>query len=619
MERTQSFAPLLIVIFLAFIVPILLSHFKRIKLPIVVGEIIAGVLVGPAVLNWVQEDTILALLGNIGLAFLMFLAGIEIDFRTLFPERNGIQRKSEPNIVVSTFFVYLLTLALAIPAAFLLNRAGLKGNPWILVFVLSATSLGVLLPILKERGLLRTQFGKTIFIAATLADFITVILLTTVLIVLTHGLSSNVFALSLLFITFFIAYRFGIPFVKLRQVRAVVEELSQATIQLKVRGAIAILLTFVVLAEFVDAELILGAFLAGMIIALIKEPQDESLIEKLEAFGFGFFIPIFFILVGVNLDLKSLGESTEGLLMLPLLFFAAMVVKIIPSLWFRRFLSWRDTLAGGFLLNTHLSLEIAVAVIALRSGLLTLAGKTTITLFVILSVLIMPLIFDYLAPVIKEKKKEMIAIFGAGKKGLDIAKELTAHGELVILLDEEALIVKQAIDKGYDAEQIANSQVGEILDPTKIKTFMTLCQDDKQNLSLSRIAAAKGIQHIVACVHDPSYVEDFKKLNVQTYIPERSQSTMLVLMARNPDVFSLLTSKTDERDVREIIVQNPILAGKQLRDLNLPGELWILAIRRSGELLIPHANDRLELGDRLTILGTVEELDEGHELLENRG
>jgi CPA2 family monovalent cation:H+ antiporter-2 len=378
-------------------------------------------------------------------------------------------------------------------------------------------------------------------------------------------------------------------------------------------------LTFVVLAEFVDAELILGAFLAGMIIALIKEPQDESLIEKLEAFGFGFFIPVFFILVGVNLDLKSLGESTEGLLMLPLLFFVAMVVKIVPSLWFRRFLSWRETLAGGFLLNTHLSLEIAVAIIGLRSGLLTPAGKTTITLFAILSVLIMPLIFGYLAPVIKEKKKEMIAIFGAGSKGLELAKELTAHGELVLLLDDEARIVKQAIENGYDAEQIANCQVSDILDPTKIKTFMTLCQDDKQNFSLSRIAAAKGIQHIVACVHDQSYVDDFKKLNVQTYIPEKSQSTMLALMARNPDVFSLLTSTTDERDVREIIVQNPILAGKQLRDLDLPGDLWILAIRRRGELMIPRASDRLELGDRLTILGTIEELEEGYELLESRG
>ena len=619
MEHTHSFAPLLIVIFLAFIVPILLSHFKRVKLPIVVGEIIAGVLVGPAVLNWVQEDTILALLGDIGLAFLMFLAGIEIDFRTLFPERNGIQQKSEPNILSSTIIVYALTLALAIPAAFLLNRAGLKGNPWILVFVLSATSLGVLLPILKERGLMRTQFGKAIFITATLADFVTVILLTIVLIVLTHGLSSNIFTLGLLFIAFFIFSRFASRFTKLQQVRAVVEELSHATIQLKVRGAIAILLTFVVLAEFVDAELILGAFLAGMIIALIKEPQDESLIEKLEAFGFGFFIPVFFILVGVNLNLKSLGESTEGLLMLPLLFFVAMVVKIVPSLWFRRFLSWRDTLAGGFLLNTHLSLEIAVAVIGLRSGLLTPAGKTTITLFAILSVLIMPLIFGYMAPVIKKKKKEMIAIFGARQKGIELARELTAHGELVLLLDDEARIVNQATENVFDAEQIANSQMSDILDSTKIKTFMTLCQDDKQNLSLSRIAAAKGIQHIVSCVHDPSYVEEFKKLNVQTYIPEKSQSTMLALMARNPDVFSLLTSTTDERDVREIIVKNPILAGKQLRDLDLPGDLWILAIRRSGDIMIPHASDRLELRDRLTVMGTFEELDEGYDLLESRG
>lgn len=617
MEHTHSFAPLLIIIFLAFIVPVLLSHFKRVKLPIVVGEIIAGILVGPAVLNWVQEDTILVLLGDIGLTFLMFLAGIEIDFRTLLPDRVKAKKNSEPNIVTSSFLVYLLTLAIAIPSAFLLNYIGLKGNPWILVSVLSATSLGVLLPILKERGLLRTQFGKAIFISATLADFITVTLLTIELLLLTQGLSVRIFALSLLFIVFFVFYRFGGIFFKLLRVRSIVEELSHATIQLKVRGAIAILLTFVVLAEFVDAELILGAFLAGMIIALIKEPQDELLVDKLEAFGFGFFIPIFFILVGVNLDIQSLVDSPEGLLMLPLLLILSMIVKIIPTFYFRRFLSWREILAGGFLLNTHLSLEIAVAVIALRSGLLTPAGKATITLFAILSVLIMPLIFGYLAPLVKEKKKGMIAIFGAGKKGLELAKELTAHGELVILLDEEALIVKQAIKNGYDAEQIVTTQVSELLDPTQIKTFMTLCQNDQQNLSMSRVAAAKGISHIVACVHDPSYVTQYEKINVQTYLPEKSQSTMLALMARNPDVFSLLTSTTDERDVREVFLQNPTLAGKRLRDLDLPGDLWILAIRRSGELLIPHASDRLELGDRLTILGTIEELDEGGELIES--
>lgn len=618
MEHTHSFAPLLIVIFLAFIVPILLSHVKKVKLPIVVGEIIAGLIVGPAVLDWVQEDAILALLGDIGLAFLMFLAGIEIDFRTLFPERNGNQKKQGPNILGSAFLAYFLTLALAIPSAFLLNHVGLEGNPWILVAVLSATSLGVLLPILKERGLIRTQFGKTIFISATLADLITVILLTIELLLLTHGLTARIFALSLLFVAFFIFYRLGGRFTRLGRVRAVVEELSHATVQLKVRGAIAILLTFVVLAEFVDAELILGAFLAGMIISLIKEPQDDSLIEKLEAFGFGFFIPVFFILVGVNLDLQSLGESTKGLLIVPLLFVISIVVKIAPTLIFRRFLSWQETLAGGVLLNTHLSLEIAVAVIGLRSGLLTPAGKTTITLFAILSVLTMPLIFGYISPTIKKKKREIIAIFGAGKKGIDLAKELTAHGELVLFLDDEAKIVKQAREEGYDAEQVAKNQITDILDPNRIKTFIVLCQHDEENLSLARIAASKGIQHIVACVHKSENLKELREMNVQTYEPEKAQSTMLALMARNPDVFSLLTSTTDERDVREIVLQNPNLVGKRLRDLNLPGDLWILSIRRTGELLIPHANDRMELGDRLTIMGTLDELEEGYEFFENR-
>ena len=177
--------------------------------------------------------------------------------QALSPAQKG-QPNSGPNLPGLAFVVYLLTLFLAVPGGFLLTRLGLEGDPFLLAFVLSATSLGVLLPVLKERGLLQQPGGQLVFLTALLADFVTVLLLTVYIITLDRGLDPEIFSLGLLFVAFFVAYRFGLRFTRIPGVRNLVEELSQATVQLKVRGAIAILMAFVVLAELLGAELILG-------------------------------------------------------------------------------------------------------------------------------------------------------------------------------------------------------------------------------------------------------------------------------------------------------------------------------------------------------------------------
>ena len=372
-EDPTRFIPLLIVLGLAFVIPLLFSRFQR--LPVVVGEILFGVLVGPSLLGWVTEGPILTFMSDIGLAFLMFLAGMEIEFDLIF---GGRQRKKEgPNILRSSLLIYGLTVALSVLGVLLARQIGIHGDMWLLVFVLSATSLGVLLPILKERGLLASAFGQLVFLTAMLADFITVILLTVRLIILDKGFDLEVFSLGLLFLVFLIFYRVGPEIVRLSAVSDLIDRLSGATVQIKVRGAIAILMAFVVMAEFVDAELILGAFLAGMIISLLRRPQDDGLIHNLEAFGFGFFVPIFFIMVGVGLDIRSLLSSPALLAALPGFLGIALVIKLLPMLVVKRHFGWRELLAGGLLLNTHLSLEVAVAVIGLRAGLFDQATSTT--------------------------------------------------------------------------------------------------------------------------------------------------------------------------------------------------------------------------------------------------
>ncbi len=233
-----------------------------------------------------------------------------------------------------TLIVYLLTVSLAIPGGFLLNRLGLESDPWLLGFVLSATSLGVLLPILKEREMTRTSTGKSIFYSAMLADFLTVSLLTVFIILLRQGSNLEILSIGLLFVAFFVIYRFSTRFFRIPLIRNLFEELSNVTVQIKVRGAIAILMAFVVLALVLGVELILGAFLAGMIITLLRRPEDIDLVHRLDPPVSASSSPSF--------SSWSAPTSTWGrwsnrrkLLLLPLLFVIAMVVKIGPALLFK--------------------------------------------------------------------------------------------------------------------------------------------------------------------------------------------------------------------------------------------------------------------------------------------
>ncbi|MEJ2513209.1 MAG: cation:proton antiporter [Anaerolineales bacterium] len=542
-EDPTRFVPLLIVLGLAFLIPVLLARFQR--LPVVVGEIVFGVLVGPSLLQWVTEGSILNFMSDIGLAFLMFLAGMEIEFDLIFG--GGKKKTDGPNVLGSSLLIYVFTLILSVLGALLVQHVGIHGDLWLIVFVLSATSLGVLLPILKDRGLLSTPFGQLVFLTAMLADFITVILLTVHLIMLDKGFDLEIFSLALLFIAFLIFYKIGPGLVRRPMVRNLIDRLSSATVQIKVRGAIAILIAFVVLAEFVDAELILGAFLAGMIISLLRRPEDEGLIHNLEAFGFGFFIPIFFIMVGVGLDIQALLSSPELLVALPAFLGIALVIKILPMLVVKRHFSWRDLFAGGFLLNTHLSLEVAVAVIGLRAGLFDQATSTIVIVFAILTVLLMPLFFGMLAPDTPEKEQPYHLIFGATNLGITVAQQLRAHGDKIQFIflnptEKQALTGTELPFLEIEIEKL------ETLNPASIRSALILHDNDLKNLELARIVRAAGIRAVIAKVTDPQHLPKFDAEGVKTFSPALERATMVSMMARNPDADSRHPPKSTAAD-----------------------------------------------------------------------
>ncbi len=375
MEHTATpFTSLLIVVFLAFIVPIGLSRFKVLRLPIVVGEILAGILIGRSGLGWVSSnEPTLDFMAEFGFIFLMFLSGMEIDFSSLSwgtsqGKKRGINLVEPLPLAIINFS---LTLVLAVIIGLGLVQLGLAQNPWMLGLILSTTSLGVVVPVLKEKGVIGNSYGQSILLAALIADFATMLLITILVAVLSRGITFDVLLVGLLFVAFFVVLRFGRLFNRLPGVRRVFDELSHATAQIKIRLVFALMLAFVVLSQALGTEIILGAFLAGACIALLITPKDEQLTHQLDTIGYGFLIPIFFIKVGIDFNLSALLASPNAMLLVPLLVLAALVVKFAPALIFRLRYSWRETFSIGALLSSRLSLIIAAAAIGTRLGVIS--------------------------------------------------------------------------------------------------------------------------------------------------------------------------------------------------------------------------------------------------------
>lgn len=610
MEETLSFLPLLIVIFLAFLVPITLSRFRKLRLPIVVGEIIAGIIIGRSGFGLVQHhEVVLDLLAELGFVFLMFLSGMEIDFSSLGLFSSKKKSENQPASPIRLAAIsFLLTLGLSILIGFAFTRAGLASSPWMIALILSTTSLGVVVPVLKEQGLSSGRYGQTLLIAALIADFATMLLITVVVAALSHGLTLDILLIGLLFVAFFLVYYFvGIFSNRIKGVRRVLEELSSATSQIKVRAAFTMMLIFVALAEMLGTEIILGAFLAGAIISLLKRPEDSELVHQLDAIGYGFFIPIFFIMVGVDFNLASLINSPSALLLVPYLLLAAAVVKLLPALVFKTSFSWRKTLAAGTLLSSRLSLIIAASAIGMRIGVISEPFNAAIILVAIITVVIAPPLFVKMVPRDDLEEDPAIVVMGAGPLGLQVAQHVQGHGDPVIIIDEDPARIKRAARSGLEAVQAATDRFDPLTEEILNKTNRLVCvfSDIEKNFRIcERARTTYGIDHVVARLNVPGEISRFEKIGVTPLNPATDQAVLLGLIIRNPTMYELLTRSDDSRDLCEIAIRNPQYLNKPLKEIDFPGDLLVVAVRKKGELIVPRGDTILRMGDHLTVLGS---------------
>lgn len=621
MEQQVDFYPLLVVTLLAVAVPVILHRIPRIAIPIVVGEILAGILVGPSGLDLLgQPDPWLSFLKVFGFSYLMFLCGLEIDFNLLFRTKRAaagpdIRWKWLNRPAAAGAVSFALTLAVAGIASLWMQQYGLVGNAVLMALVLSTTSLGVVMPVLKERGLSGSSLGQSILAIAVLGDFATVFLLSVYVVLQTEGLSFDILLILILLAVTFLVYRLMQLSQRHLPMERWIEELSHATGQLDTRGALALAVVFIALAQGLGVEIILGAFIAGVIVSLLSDRESSLVRPKLNALGYGFFIPIFFIMVGVDFDLRALLDEPSGPTLVFFLILLAFVVKFAGALVFKFFLSWREVFALGTLTSARLSLIIAVAEIGVEIGAISTAMNSAIILVSIVTVLLCPVAFNRLAEPV-QPAQDKVMIVGDSPRARLLAERMLAHGEKVVKVMQAPTVKGTAPLPGLEIVGVSSYSEEELkrIWPANVSAMVCMVEDERLCLRLATAAQDDfGVENVVAYAGAVKDARPFVRKGIQLVDPILSSVAMLEALVRNPDMLSLLTEQEPNRLIRDIRVKRPTFDGRRLGQIRVPGGALIISIGRQGEITIPHGDTRLRRGDRLTVAGSMEAIEKAAE------
>lgn len=361
------------------------------RVPDVVLQILLGIAVGPQVLGWARTDTPVVVLSVVGLAFLLLLAGLEIDFGRI---RGRVLRLTAAG--------FALSFALALGIGFLLGVTGLVKSPLLLGVILSATSLGIILPALKDTGQIDTPFGQVIVAGASLAEVIPIVLLSLLFSRDATGVGSQA-TLLIAFLALVVAV--GLLIVgfehSARLSRALVT-LQDTTAEIRVRGAVALLMLFAAIATAFGLEAILGAFLAGATLKLLDRDQGmthSGFHAKLQAVGFGAFVPFFFVATGMSLDVRGLFGSPDALIRVPVFLVALLIARALPAVLYRSIAGGRRPIvAAGLLQATSLSIPVVAGAIGVQLGVIQPVTYVALVTAGLLSVIIFPLLAIPLLP-----------------------------------------------------------------------------------------------------------------------------------------------------------------------------------------------------------------------------
>jgi Kef-type K+ transport system membrane component KefB len=374
---SESFLTVVVVAALAAFVAGLVS--ARLPLPVVVLEIVLGIVVGPEVLGLAESDDFLAFFSNLGLGMLFFFAGYEIDFERI---RGSPLRLAALG--------WGLSLVLAYGLGGMLELSGLVLSLLFTGSAMATTAIGTLIPILSDAGELRTRFGTYLLAAGAMGEFGPILLVT--LVFSTKGAAQNAVILLV-----FVVVAVGSALIAVRGVGRgweLLERTLETSGQLAIRIAVVTVFALGALASSLGLDLLLGGFVAGVIARIALKGREVQVFEsKLTAVGYGFFIPFFFVVSGIEFDLAALTDTPLRLLELPLFLALFLVVRGGPALLlYRGVLDLRDRTALAVFSATELPLVVAITTIAVEEGHMRSATAASLVGAGILSTAVLPIV-----------------------------------------------------------------------------------------------------------------------------------------------------------------------------------------------------------------------------------
>jgi len=374
-ELGRGLDSLLVVALVAALAPLIVGLLARLRIPQVVVLIVGGVVVGPEVLDLADPDSI-ELLSNVGLGFLFLLAGYEVELES-FRQRAG-------KLAITGWLVTVATAGVVVGA---LAAVGLVNAFVPVALGLTTTALGTLLPILRDNNMLGGKFGPYVLAAGAVGELFPVVAIAIFL--GSHGEFLGL--ISLLAVGAIAGLLSQVPrLARGGRLQRIFTEGQHATAQTTLRWTVVLLLLLLVIANDFGLDVVLGAFLAGMVLRRWAPGDVESLEGKLDAVGYGFFIPIFFVSSGMALDLRSILEAPARLF---LFFLLLLAVRGLPTLLvYRKALPRVERVELAFLVSTALPLLVALSEIGLESGHMLPENAAALVGAGVLSVLVYPAI-----------------------------------------------------------------------------------------------------------------------------------------------------------------------------------------------------------------------------------
>ncbi len=592
-----------LVMLAALLIPILMARFKISGVPTAVAEIVMGILIGKSCFNIVQVTSDLTQLSSLGVIILMFLSGMEIDFDLFRPGTNNEEQRWSPVKLAGIAFVG--TLINAFVLGLILRMTGLFDNVFLSVILFSTIALGVVIATLKEKEILSRPMGQTILLTTVLGEVVPMFALT-VYASVNGGNGSRIWLIVLLLLAaIFLLRRFKQPYNWFTKV-------TKSTTQLDIRLAFFLIFTLVIIAETVGAENILGAFLAGMVMKLLE--PSEATRDKLTSIGYGFFIPIFFIMTGVRLNLRSLLSNAQALLLIPILVLCFILAKFWVFPVYRLRFGRRNSFAGGFLTVTTITLVLPSLQVARNLGTITATQSDAFILAAVIVCIVAPIVFNSGYHLDREDLiRQRVVFLGTNVLTVPVAQQLQRNWFDVRMVTDDEKNYKTYNSQVDQLTYLPNLDEECLSDGKFFDTdiLVTGFRRDDKNFKFGHLAKENGVNRvIVAQVNrtvDEGQLATLSQAGVELFNPFNVEASVMRSLIESPAVYQMLTST--EAGLFEVRVRNHKYTDRPLMDLPFVDQITISRIRRGNKWIVPTGGTTINYNDHIIFtakdIGTV--------------